>query len=227
MIKAANSPLSQHSSIASVVHDDDLFDTVSTQSTTRSFSSPGYNRNPIYGRPPSSSGSACMGRKGRVPTKEPAPSFAMAYQQNSPVQSTISFPGSFVRTTDHMYMNDSASSQLTGYSLLATRLTERAPHGRGPSIRPLYRRFGALTHRLLLHLQDEIAQLEEHLHGVDDTGTHHRQVRPGMISPESRRIEESAWGEMYQQKAHLLSQIGFKLDLYSKDSQFLLKVIAF
>ncbi|KXJ90015.1 hypothetical protein Micbo1qcDRAFT_164514 [Microdochium bolleyi] len=212
-MKAIGSPLSQNSSTAPSAHHDDLFDAASTHSTTESFS-PSYNQNPIYGRPSSSSGSVHMGPKGRVPNRHQAPNFAMAYQQ-SPVQSTMSFPGTFMHPNDQMRMNDFVPPPLTGYNLLATRLAARTPDGHEPPIQPLYRRFGALAHRLLLHLQDEISQLEENLHSLDDVGAHHRHVHPGMISPESRRNDESAWGETYQQRTHILGQIGHKLDLYN------------
>ncbi|KAH7028842.1 uncharacterized protein B0I36DRAFT_363463 [Microdochium trichocladiopsis] len=139
----------------------------------------------------------------------------MPFQQHSPAQSIVGYPSSFIHLNDHRHAIEPISPPPTGYSLLASKLAARFPDGQGLPIQPLYRRFGKLTHRMLLHLQDEICQLEDQLHGVDDAGAHNRQMYPGHISPESRRAEESANGELYQHKTHLLGQIGFKLELYN------------
>ncbi|OBT75704.1 hypothetical protein VF21_05945 [Pseudogymnoascus sp. 05NY08] len=48
--------------------------------------------------------------------------------------------------------------QLSGYDALATHLTTSPP---------VYRRFATLNHRLLLHMQDELSELESHLAALD------------------------------------------------------------
>jgi hypothetical protein len=84
-----------------------------------------------------------------------------------------------------------------------------------PTIQPIYRRFKAMNHRLLLHLQDELSELEEQLHRLDtaDTQTRRQQNR---ILPASRRAEALAGGELQSHKADILAKIGLKLAQYSE-----------
>ncbi len=130
---------------------------------------------------------------------------------------------------------------LTGYELLASRLSSSHPPsaslarrtrrgslggssvrslddgsaGGGPQLRPLYRRFEALNHRLLLHLQDELAELEEQLHRLDTADTQTRRMA-SRILPASRRAEYLAGGELQWHKTDILGKIGFKLGQYSE-----------
>ncbi len=130
---------------------------------------------------------------------------------------------------------------LTGYELLASRLSTHPPPlslGRrerrgsvggasvlslddsgsssssGPQLKPLYRRFEALNHRLLLHLQDELAELEEQLHRLDTADTQTRRMA-NRILPASRRAEYLAGGELQWHKTDILGKIGYKLGQYS------------
>lgn len=102
---------------------------------------------------------------------------------------------------------------LTGYELLASRLSATSADRRG--LRPIYRRFEALNHRILLHLQDEICELEEKLHRLDTADTQNRRL-PNGILPASRRAEFVSGGEFQWHKTDVLGQIGWKLDQYSK-----------
>jgi len=120
---------------------------------------------------------------------------------------------------------------LTGYELLAAKLS--APQGQTATsgakaretaapgaesdihIKPIYRRFEALNHRLLLHLQDEISELEEQLHRLDTADTRTRRLQ-NCILPASRRAESMAGGELQWHKTDVLGKIGFKLGQYSK-----------
>lgn len=82
------------------------------------------------------------------------------------------------------------------------------------AIKPIYRRFEVLNHRLLLQLQDELSELEEQLHRLDTTDTQTRRLRSSIL-PASRRAEFLAGGELQWHKTDILSKIGFKLGQYS------------
>lgn len=84
-----------------------------------------------------------------------------------------------------------------------------------PTIQPIYRRFKAMNHRLLLHLQDELSELEEQLHRLDTADTQTRRLQ-NRILPASRRAEAQAGGELQSHKADILAKIGLKLAQYSE-----------
>jgi len=70
---------------------------------------------------------------------------------------------------------DLTKTTLAGYELLASSLaTSHEPSTdnatiTGPTLTPLYRKFSHLHHRVLLHLQDELAELETQLRLLDET----------------------------------------------------------
>ncbi|KAL7619393.1 hypothetical protein AAE478_009932 [Parahypoxylon ruwenzoriense] len=102
---------------------------------------------------------------------------------------------------------------LTGYELLASKLsTSSSDHG-GPHLQPIYRRFETLNHRVLLHLQDEICELEEQLHRLDAADTQSRRL-PNCIFPASRRAEQIS--ELQWRRTDILGKIGFKLEQYNR-----------
>jgi hypothetical protein len=118
----------------------------------------------------------------------------------------------------------------TGYELLALRLShtahaspsssssssESGENGGEIKIKPMYRKFEALNHRLLLHLQDEIAELEERLRRLDVADTQARMLGVGgEVVPASRRAAQAAGGELQWHKTDVLGRIGFKLAQYS------------
>lgn len=217
MLKAACSPMSQKSSIVSSPRHEELFDVMSPHSTAGSMS-PGYVRGHglNYGRPPSTSGSKNRGSHLRTPSELQGSHFDMPLPQYSPAQTPIVRNSSFMRLHDGTHTPEPSNAQPTGYSHIASRLAGRLPDERGPPIQPLYRRFQELNHRMLLHLQDEVSQLEERLHRLDNRSTQDRQTYSGHTLPESRRAEESMSGELYRRRTDLLGQIGFKLQAYSK-----------
>ncbi|KAK0712933.1 hypothetical protein B0T26DRAFT_349140 [Lasiosphaeria miniovina] len=119
---------------------------------------------------------------------------------------------------------------MSGYELLSAKLSntrgrsrrrsggaKEMPTAKGePSIKPIYRRFEALNHRLLLHLQDELSELEEQLHRLDTADTQTRRLQnPELILPASRRAEYMSGGELQWHKTDLLGKIGFKLGQYN------------
>lgn len=124
---------------------------------------------------------------------------------------------------------------LTGYELLAARLSasssrpplrsrrreqpaspssDRSNPSPSPRIKPIYRRFESLNHRLLLHLQDELSELEEQLHRLDTADTQTRRLQ-NCILPASRRAEFHSGGELQWHKTDILGKIGFKLGQYN------------
>ncbi|VUC35501.1 unnamed protein product [Clonostachys rosea] len=74
---------------------------------------------------------------------------------------------------------------ISGYQQIAVNL---AGEGRYPRIYPIYRRYVALNHRLLLHIQDELTVLEEELGRLDHEDARDRTQRDG-IQLASRREE--------------------------------------
>ncbi|CAK7210389.1 hypothetical protein SBRCBS47491_000765 [Sporothrix bragantina] len=83
-----------------------------------------------------------------------------------------------------------------------------------PTIKPLYRRFEALNHRILLHLQDELSELEEQLHRLDTADTQTRRLQNSIL-PASRRAEVLTGGELQWHKTDVLGKIGYKLGQYN------------
>jgi hypothetical protein len=76
-------------------------------------------------------------------------------------------------------------------------------------IYPIYRRYASLNHRLLLHIQDELAVLEEELGRLDyddaSDRTQHDHIRPA-----SRREE----GKRGIARDELMKNVSFKLEQY-------------
>lgn len=119
---------------------------------------------------------------------------------------------------------------MSGYELLSSKLSRAAAaeiprssrrrNSRAsepddlPTIQPIYRRFEALNHRLLLHLQDELSELEEQLHRLDTADTQNRRMS-NCILPASRRAEFMAGGELQWHRTDVLGKIGYKLGQYS------------
>lgn len=108
---------------------------------------------------------------------------------------------------------------LTGYELMASKLctpstAADADAGR-LGIKPIYRRFEALNHRLLLHLQDELAELEEQLHRLDTADTQTRRMQNCFL-PASRRQDALTAGELQWHKTDVLGRIGYKISQYSE-----------
>ena len=98
----------------------------------------------------------------------------------------------------------------TGHELLAKHLT-----GRSGGLKPMYRRFEALNHRLLLHLQDEICELEEQLNTLDAADTQER-LFPGGVHPASRRPDNVTNNDIHFRRTNVLGDIGYKLATYSE-----------
>jgi hypothetical protein len=104
----------------------------------------------------------------------------------------------------------------SGYDLLASRLCSWQESSE-PSLPPIYRRFESLNHRILLQLQDEIAEMEEDLHHMDQADAYERTARHGQASPASRRLDWQWRGsELHARRLELLGRIYIKVEQYSK-----------
>ena len=118
---------------------------------------------------------------------------------------------------------------LTGYAALATALSPQAFTPQNPAsavfqpeqtLPPLYRRFTSLNHRLLLHLQDELAELEEelaYLDGLDTAQRTHPSSTAGrlVIRPASRREASLTGSELEWRRGDVMGRISAKLHLYN------------
>ena len=120
---------------------------------------------------------------------------------------------------------------LTGYELLASHLSSSAaPSTKDASpeatnLTPLYRKFSLLHHRVLLHLQDELAELETHLRVLDEgiAQTYAVPLTPATEPPTtpnhhpaSRRLERDVASShpVFARRTLLLGEI------YSKQQQY-------
>lgn len=154
---------------------------------------------------------------GHPPPQRSAPEFQRSWtlpQAGMPPPSMSHIGGSPVHQRFPVPSNFSFNEPvpLSGYQLVAAKL---AGDVGGMHIKPIYRRFEALNHRLLLSLQDEIGDLEEQLYNLDSSDTQNRTF-PGGIYPASRRQEAVHNGDLYWRKSELLAQIGHRLWQYSK-----------
>lgn len=81
----------------------------------------------------------------------------------------------------------------------------------------MYRKFEHLNHRVLLHLQDEVSELEEELRYLDECIA---QASPrdetGHAYPASRRNDARYGNELHYRRTELLGRIFQKLGQYSK-----------
>jgi hypothetical protein len=103
----------------------------------------------------------------------------------------------------------------SGYDLVASSLSSQNP-SQG-SLPPLYRRFECLNHRILLQLQDEIAEMEEDLRHMDRADVCELNARHGGAAPASRRLDWHWRGsELHARRLELLGRIYLKVEQYSK-----------
>ncbi|KAI0398010.1 hypothetical protein F5Y17DRAFT_258558 [Xylariaceae sp. FL0594] len=215
---------SQASSYRASDYPDDLLDSLGDQGTNRSTSPEhGIDGEP-RGRPSGGAGPRMR------PERRMKRSYGSPEMPNRNVQQAYPSPEQLTpRVPYQQYANHVPRSErlpLSGYELLASKLSATWSDHPGPQLRPIYRRFEALNHRLLLHLQDEICELEEQLHHLDAADTQARRLQNGIL-PASRRAEYMAGGELQWHKTDILSKIGFKLEQYNRvlasfrDTQYL------
>jgi hypothetical protein len=112
---------------------------------------------------------------------------------------------------------------LTGYELLANELSapSQSDTAREKNIVPMYRKFEHLNHRVLLHLQDEMCELEEELRQLDRCIAQMSPKDPsGYAYPASRRNDARYGGDLHFKRTELLGRIFQKLEQYSKYGAF-------
>lgn len=103
---------------------------------------------------------------------------------------------------------------ISGYDLVASRLAGHPDSE--PPVPPLYRRFKAMNHRILLGLQDELCCMEDNLQNLDNADTFHRsRFRDGIV-PASRRQDNMDPSETTAARQALLDRVAYKLSLYSE-----------
>lgn len=119
---------------------------------------------------------------------------------------------------------DSSTSHISsGYGLIASHLTRSATQDKA-SFPPIYRRFESLNHRVLLHLQDEISQMEEELQSLDEYEEMHRVASAEKDGtkpmPASRRVEvqSQAYSSLHYRRMELMAALVQKTERYSKSS---------
>ncbi|KAJ4235841.1 hypothetical protein NW759_000925 [Fusarium solani] len=103
-------------------------------------------------------------------------------------------------------------TDLTGYARIASAITGQV----APRVRPLYRQFEWLHHRLLLSYQDRLVELEDELIELDalSTATRRREGRRDL--PCSEREERSEDSPYKRDKARAMRDIGHVLDAYTQ-----------
>jgi hypothetical protein len=110
---------------------------------------------------------------------------------------------------------DLSKLTLTGYEQIALELsTTESP------VKPLYRKFEYLNHRVLLHLQDELCDLEEQLRTIDEAiaQTEHTSA-DGQKTPASRRgdaFRARGGSELHNRRANLLGSIFVSTEHYNR-----------
>ena len=137
------------------------------------------------------------------------------YQQRVPEQRVQSYNSQPLRVPE-----DPAKTTIVGYEALAAKLSSTDEIGPDEQLRPIYRKFEYLNHRILLHLQDEIAELEEELRQLDECIAQAlAKVTGGKENnplPSSRRAEAKVGSENHHRRVELLGRIFMKIGQYSK-----------
>lgn len=110
----------------------------------------------------------------------------------------------------------------SGYGLLASHLSASPDNETHVQLPPLYRRFEHLNHRVLLHLQDEIAQMEEELQVLDEYEEMHRfstaEQQGDKPMPASRRMDAQtqAYSNLHYRRLDLMGALVHKTEQYSE-----------
>jgi hypothetical protein len=126
------------------------------------------------------------------------------------------------RLPQHMQQRTSPRAEqipVSGYEALASKLSNHSTKSSG--IKPIYRKFERLNHRLLLHLQDELAELEEQLHILDNADTQYRSRFDAKgteihVLPASRRAAAQSGVDLEWHRMDLINRIAFKLGQYNQ-----------
>ncbi|KAF2102018.1 hypothetical protein NA57DRAFT_53952 [Rhizodiscina lignyota] len=170
------------------------------------------------------------------PIPRPSLNGSTSYPPYSQAYPYSGYPTRRASMVDDHRGDTTAKTTLAGYELLALKLSEQtgSKHmgvNKGEEeVTPLYRRFEFLNHRILLHLQDEIAELEEELRRIDEAIAQRQQHVQNSMNAEtakssdestpriaaSRRDDARAGGELCERRTMLLGRIYNKLAQYNK-----------
>lgn len=172
---------------------------------------PGPGRPPVAGpggfpQPPPFGGPG-----GGGPKHFPPPSYApprprpRSRQQQPPPNEFEQFhqPPPFIPPHGH------DNGEMTGYKYLTEKLGGSVF---GPPITPIYRKFEAMGHRILLQLQDELCQLEEKLDKIDSFESSTRLSQG--FRPASARAAAADDHPVAQERLEILNEISKQLDMY-------------
>ncbi|KAJ5674030.1 hypothetical protein N7462_009469 [Penicillium macrosclerotiorum] len=124
------------------------------------------------------------------------------------------------RGTSVRRRDSSALQSTSGYGLLATHLTHSAGEEK-VGFAPLYRRFESVNHRVLLHLQDEISQMEEDLNTLDKYEEMHRVATAKQEGtqplPASRRVDvqSQAYSSLHYRRMDVMAALIEKTEQYN------------
>ncbi|KAJ8109200.1 hypothetical protein OPT61_g7636 [Boeremia exigua] len=158
-----------------------------------------------------------------------SPESAAAYPHHSPVASHA--PPNMVQSpvaahavaAHHMAMIPQRSAQgpasdtKIGYELLAHKLSALKKGRKEDHVVPAYRKFEELNHRVLLHLQDEISELEEELRQLDqEIAEASPGAQTGHRHPASRRGDTQFGNDLHRRRLDVLGQVFLKLEQYNK-----------
>ncbi|KAK4695362.1 hypothetical protein P7C71_g2380, partial [Lecanoromycetidae sp. Uapishka_2] len=114
-----------------------------------------------------------------------------------------------VRSTSHIETSRDKREH-SGYDLIASNIDPQDP----AFLKPIYRKFEMLNNRMLLYLQDEIAEMEDQLRDLDSAIAYEEQ-RMGHRSA-SRRAEAKLPSQLQWHRMELLSRSFAKVEQYNR-----------
>lgn len=145
---------------------------------------------------------------------------SVVHQPPLPPSPPSSPEDSLHRNTPTRRRDSTASQVSSGYGLVASHLTRSTTQDKA-GFPPLYRRFESVNHRVLLHLQDEISQMEEELQTLDEYEEMHRvataEQEGTKLAPASRRMEaqSQAYSSLHYRRMDLMAALTHKTSQYS------------
>ena len=119
-----------------------------------------------------------------------------------------------IRGTPHSQTGKPPRQTKSGYDELAAAIDSRGD----AFLRPIYRKFETLNHRILLYLQDEISEMEEELRELDLAVTHEEEMLGNTHA--SRRAEAKLPSQLQWRRLELLNRSYTKVEQYSTSLSF-------
>lgn len=151
----------------------------------------------------------------------PSPSPAPFHRPPFPPSPPRSPEEDIHRVSRRSRRNTKTSHIPSGYGLVSWQL-DSSKEGKETSLPPLYRRFESVNHRVLLHLQDEIAYLEEEMHMLDEYEEMHRvataEQEGTKVLPASRRMDVQAqvYSSLHYRREEVMGVLVHKTQQYSE-----------